>query len=264
MKKIFSMFMVLTAALMFCSCNDTMDDKAVIDGGFAQYDAPTITLAAEAADFQTIIATISVSDSAAIIEEGVVLTTGETQKFIAASEIASEVTMTLGELAEQTEYTLQAYVVTKSSVTVISEAKVAVTTPAMPVLTVEGTYLATEFELDDNDDWVAGDEPYEMTIKIVDEEEGEVEITNFWGGEMTVTGYLQEDGSIVIPTGQQIYDHPSYGPVSMIGVNEEISSYTDYIILTPNVLDFMSSPWAAQVSAGNFGFYRVSMKRVIE
>lgn len=256
--------MVLTAALMFCSCNDTMDDKADIDGGFAKYDAPTVTITAEAADFQTIMATISVSDSAAIVEEGVVLTAGETKKFIAASEIASEVTMSLGGLAEQTEYTLQAYVVTKSSVTVISETKVTVTTPAMPVVTVEGTYLATEFKLDDNDEWATDDESYEMTIKIVNEEDGEVEITNFWGGDMTVTGFIQEDGSIAIPTGQQIYDHPSYGPVSMLGVNEEISAYTDFIILTPNVLDFMSSPWSARVEAGNFGFFRVGMKRVVE
>lgn len=264
MKKIFSMFMVLAAALMFCSCNDTMDDKADIDGGFVQYDAPTVTLAAEASDFQTIMATISVSDSAAIIEEGVVLTAGETQEFIAASEIASKVTVAIEGLTEQTQYTLQAYVVTKSSATVISETKVTVTTPAMPVISVEGTYLVTEFELDDNDEWAAGGEPYEMTIKIVNEEEGEVEITNFWGGEMTVTGFIREDGSIAIPTGQQIYDHPSYGPVAMVGLNDEITAYADYIILTPNVLDFMSSPWAAQVSAGNFGFYMVIMKRVVE
>lgn len=121
---------------------------------------------------------------------------------------------------------------------------------------VSGTYTVTEYDGASN---VHAD--YEMTISMADEASGKVEIFNFWNCGMTVTGYLQEDGFILVPTGQQIYDYPSYGPVYMFAQNDDFSDYAENIILSPTMIGFESSYWVAKVSAGIFGYYKVIMTR---
>lgn len=262
------MSMVILTALFFASCNDVMDDKSVIDAGFEKYVAPEMTLSAEAVDFQSIVATLNISNVDAIVEQGLCVN-GE---FLPSKDLSPEIVynedgssvakFTIKDLEEKTEYTIKPYVVTKSSEIVVSDKTVKVVTPAMPVITIEGTYTTTEYELDDNDVFQPEAETYTMEIKFTDETEEEVAITNFWGYEGTVFGmYDKESGVILVPTAQVIGEHPNYGSIWMYGVNESISGYTDAITLTPNGFNFTSSIWQARVEAGVFGYYYVQMKR---
>lgn len=256
------MSIALVFAALFVSCSDTMDDKNTIEGGFTKYSFPDISITAEANSYQSIMATIKADNVDGIIEEGVYIVDEQGNgQYISCDSIAKECPILVEKLEKLTSHSLYAYAMTKDGKLAKTENSVTIKTPKMPVFTVDGYYIVTEFEYGDNG-FTEGSQ-YAMAIAFTSGNEkdgGEVEITNFWDGGMTVKGtYNAETKSIVIPSKQLIYVHQSYGDVLMIADEDEDDP--DNIILSLEGITYTSTVWSATVSLGNFGSYYVSMKR---
>ena len=267
MKNIFKyMIPCLAVAFALTSCDSTMDDKASIDAKYEKASSATVSLSsATAADFQTITASAAVSGEADVIEEGVQLST--TSDFstgvtsIPAETVGASFTVNATGLTEQTTYYVRAYAVTRTGGTVVTEAQ-SVTTPKAPIFPLNGTWVATEWDLNDNDEWEAADQ-YEIQVEFDAADPTIVNITNIWGGGMTVQGqYDAAKGIVTVPNMQVIYVHKTYGDVWIRGVNSAISAYTSAVTFTFTALGgkMSSTPMAAQCSAGNFGYFYLTME----
>ncbi len=255
----------LAVVFALTSCNDTMDDKSSIDAQFAKEATSTVTLSsAQAVDFQSISASAAVTDLGEVIEEGIQVSTDAaftSPTSIANDTVIANFSRTIAPVAEQTTYYVRAYIATKASGIIVSEAKT-VTTPAAPIFPVAGEYVATEYDLDDNDEWSAAAQ-YDMTIAQDAEDPTIVYISNLWEGGMTIQGqYDESTGQIIVPNNQTIYVHPSYGDVWNKGVAADLSDYTPYVVFQFTALGgkMQSTPMAAQCAAGNFGFFYVTME----
>ncbi len=265
MRKILSnIFVGFAAICLLASCNETMDDKADIDGKYANATVPTVSVTGEVVDFMTYAATATFDNIDVILEEGFILMNAADStdvQYIKTDSVAANYQKTISGLTAETSYTLQAYAITKSGLTAKSEV-VKFTTPEMPQLTIEGTYKATEYSYYEED--YTGE--YMMTIAFVGDSETEVEITGFWDTESTVKGtYDEETGVITIESGQPIGEHESYGTIYLYGMSNDGSAYTRTLTLTTkDGLNFQSSIWAARVSAGNFDICDISMQRIME
>jgi len=266
MKNIFKLIPCLAMALVFASCYDTMDDKSSIDAQYADNNAPTVTMVSATAEtYSNGVASATVSDVSNVIEEGIMISTDANfSEYTAypAADVNSSFEVAVSGLSELTTYYVRAYAVTKTAGTVVSNA-VQMTTPKMPIYSLEGTYTVTEYELDDNDNWAAEADTYQMAVYFVEGSTTEVAIVNLWNFGGTIYGVWDEESqTIYVPTGQVIGNHSTYGDIYAYGVNSSISAYTNYITFTFNKLGglMVSSPWAARVQAGLFGFYYVSMK----
>ncbi len=255
----------LAVVFALTSCNDTMDDKSSIDAQFAKEATSTVTLSsAQAVDFQSISASAAVTDLGEVIEEGIQISadaafTNPTS--VANEEVAASFTCTIAPVAEQTTYYVRAYIATKASGIIVTEAKT-VTTPAAPIFPVAGEYVATEYDNNDDGEWVAAAQ-YDMTIAQDAEDPTIVYISNLWEGGMTVQGqYDESTGEIIVPNLQTIYVHASYGDVWLRGVNSEVTAYTPYVTFQFTALGgkMVSSPMGAICAAGAFGYFYVTME----
>lgn len=234
--KNFFIYMIpcLAFALSLTSCNDTMDDKAVIDAKYENLDNPTIAMAtAVASSYETATATGSISDLANAHEVGFQVSTDETfaiSKNYPSEEVAAEFSANLTGLKEKTTYYVRAYVFTKSGRTIYSESTT-FTTPKIPIYDVDGSYTAEDYEHGE-DGFVVSGKPYTMTITFAEGSDTEVEIFNLWGGGETLMGvYDAESSTITVPTGQNLYDYPDNGYVVANAVNDEMTAYQDDIVL---------------------------------
>lgn len=267
MKNIFKFIIPCLAAMFSCtSCYDTMDDKAEVDARYESPTSSTISLVSvSAVDFQTIWASGTITNEAEVIEEGVQVSpdanfTSEVTTF-ANDDVMSSFEVTIGGMVEETTYYVRAYAVTKTAGTIVSEPQT-VTTPKAPIFPLDGNYIATEYELNDDDEWEISDE-YEITFEFDTTDPKVVYITNIWGGEMTIQGeYDEQTGIVTVPNYSVILVHPSYGDVWMRGVNSSISAYTANIQFKFTALGgkMSSTPWAAQCGAGNFGYYYLTLE----
>jgi len=263
MKKFFSMSVVLAVMALFCvSCSDTMDDKSDVEKGFAKYAVPAMTLAAEVEAYNTASAVITVDNAEGILEEGVYVVDEDGYgTYLTAKDVEEECELTVDILDELSTYELYPYVMMKSGEIIVGEKAVKVTTPKMPVFTVDGDYIVTEYEYNyDTEKYDEEAETYTMTITFTsgnEEEGGEVAIYNLWGSESTVSGtYDAETKTISIPAGQVIAEHGTYGEMWIEGDSDD-----DSIILTLDNINFKSNEWCVNVEAGQWGWYIVDMKR---
>lgn len=178
-------------------------------------------------------------------------------------ELSEVFSASLNGLSEQTLYYVRAYAFTKTGILVFGEAT-SFTTPKAPIFSLDGIYTATEYELDDNNEWsLAGQ--YKIGIEFDANDPTIVYISNIWDGEMTVQGVWDETtGIVTVPNYSTIFLHPSYGDVWMRGVNEDITGYTNDIQFQFTAFGgkIVSTPWAAQCAAGDFGFYRLTMEHL--
>lgn len=254
---------VVAVALCLTSCYDEMGSKAEIDAKYASTVQPSLTVNSVTPSYYTLAIEGAVSDTTDVIETGVQVS--ETEDFANytayhALELANTFNVDVTSLEENTTYYVRSYAVTRAAGTAVSEAQ-SVTTLYAPVYDIAGSYTATEYTInDDNEMEVSG--TYPMTVAFVEGSTTAVEITNLWGGEYTITGtYDAEANVIYVPTQQQIYDHPTYGPVYAYGVNDSMSAYTRTIAFyfTPKGGRMTSSIWQARVSAGAFGMYWMDM-----
>ena len=269
MKNIFKYIIpCLAVAFALTSCDSTMDDKASID---AQYAKATNTTAAVAdvvaVDYQTVAATGTVSSVEDVIEVGIqVSTTADFStgvKSVPNDTIETSFTLAATGLKELTEYYVRAYAVTRAGGTVVSSAAT-VSTPKTPIFPLDGDYVCYEYDMNDDDEWEAAD-VYKVTVEFDAEDPTIVNITNLWDGGMTVQGiYNEKTGVVTVPNYSVIYVHAKYGDVWMRGLNDAISAYTSDVKFQFTTIGgkLVSQPWAAQCSAGNFGFVYVYMEHL--
>ena len=268
MKNIFK-FMIpcLAVALAFTSCNDTMDDKATIDAKYAKATTATVALGnVEAVDFQTISADFSATGESELLEQGIQI--AQSNDFVSnvetypSEKIGALETIVVTKRTELTTYYVRSYAVTKTAGTIVSEVK-SVTTPKAPIFPINGEYTAIEWDYNkDSDEWEAAG-TYDITVEFDADDATIVNITNLWGGGMTVQGqYDEAKGVVTVPNNQIIYVHPDYGDVWLKGINYEVSAWTSAVTFQFTALGgkMNSTPMAAQCSLGNFGFFYLTME----
>ena len=268
MKNIFKLMIpCLAVAFALTSCNDTMDDKAVIDAKYEKATTATVALGdVEAVDFQTISAVFSATGAAEILEQGIQVAESSdfsnTIQTYASAKIGELDTIEVSKLTELTTYYVRSYVVTRTAGTIVSEVK-SVTTPKAPIFPINGEYVAIEWDYNkDSKEWVAAD-TYDIAVEFDAEDPSIVNITNLWGGGMTVQGqYDEAKGVVTVPNNQIIYVHPDHGDVWLKGINYEVTAWTSAVTFQFTALGgkMNSTPMAAQCSAGNFGFFYLTME----
>lgn len=267
MKKIFKYLIpCMAVAFSLTSCNDTMDDKAVIDAKYEILDNPIVAVSsAEATTYETGVASGAVSDVENAQEVGFQVSTDaqfSTYDVFVCGEVAPSFSAELSGLEEKTTYYVRAYVFTKTGQTVYSES-ISFKTPKAPYYDVDGSYTVTEYKYSNN--VFVDNGSYEMTVKFADGSDTEVEIYNLWDGGKTIMGVWDaEKSTITVPTDQLIYVHPSYGDVVASALNNAITQHIDDITFSFTSLggSMQSTPWQAYVPAagGGFGVFVVSMK----
>ncbi|MCR4612470.1 MAG: hypothetical protein K5778_00550 [Bacteroidaceae bacterium] len=180
--------------------------------------------------------------------------------------IPSNFAISASGLSGATTYYVCAYAVTPSGVA-ISEVQ-QLTTPETPVYGISGYYFTTEFELDEDQSdivWVQEEGMYPIYIEQDPDDETAVTIYNLWGANGQAEAiYDPENLTIYIAANTPIGKHPTYGTLSVRGVNASISAFTQYIEMTftPKGGFMTSTPFAVSVSAGRFGFYYVEMEHM--
>lgn len=268
MKNIFK-FMIpcLAVALAFTSCNDTMDDKATIDAKYAKATTATVALGnVEAVDFQTISADFSATGESELLEQGIQI--AQSNDFVSnvetypSEKIGALETIVVTKRTELTTYYVRSYAVTKTAGTIVSEVK-SVTTPKAPIFPINGEYTAIEWDYNkDSDEWEAAG-TYDITVEFDADDATIVNITNIWGGGMTVQGqYNEAKGIVTVPNLQNIYKDATYGDVWLKGINKGRTAWTSAVTFEFTALGgkMSSSPMAAQCSLGNFGFFYLTME----
>ncbi len=266
MKKIFNSLLLFAAVVGFTSCNDTMDDKAVIDAMYAgASDVKVENVVATAVDYQTISATATVSAVEGLLEVGVEYATVadfSDAEAIPTAELGTAVSVTATGLNGETEYFVRAYAVTKNAGTVVSES-VTVKTPKIPIFDVNGMYTVTEYSQSADDGlFYPAAETYPMLVQFLEGSETEVEIINLWGFGGTIYGTWDAENSVIIvPTKQVLGVHPSYGDVWANALNASATAYAQNIIFSFTSIGgkMTCTPFQAQCGAGDFGVYYVSM-----
>lgn len=269
MKNIFKLMIPCMAfAFSLTSCDKTMDDKASIDAQYERATSATVSLSGvSAVDFQTVTATANVGSESEVIEEGIQLcksadfTSGITS--ISNDTVEASFSIDFAGLAELTTYYVRAYAMTRTAGLIVTEPQ-SVTTPKAPIFPLDGTYTVTEWDVeDDYETWTPAEETYEMTITFDEADPTIVNITNIWGGGMTVQGqYDAETGIITVPNMQIIYVHNTYGDVWLRGIDLDEGVYTDCVYFQFTALGgkMVSTSMAAQCAAGDFGYFYLTME----
>lgn len=267
MKNIFRLLcpcLFLVAALS--SCYDEMDSKDSIDDQYTGTNAPVVSLtSASVVSFSSIdvSGTIDAKDNA-LLEVGVMLSTSNdfsAYDSYAAAEVGNTFSFPITGLNDNTTYYVRSYAVSEANGTAVSEVQT-VTTPVAPIFGLEGTYTAKQYSFDTDAGTIALDDTYKVSIAFEAGSATKVNITNLFGGGKTISGtYNEAKSTITVSKGEVIADHPTYGEVIINPVNDEISGYIANATFTFQAKGgfLNSSIWAASVTAGNFGFYKVEM-----
>ena len=265
MKKIFKYLIPCMAfALALTSCNETMDDKAVIDGKYESFDIPEFSVSSAAAmNYESALLTGAVSDLDNVQEVGFQVATDAqftNAQIVTCEEVSALFSAEIEGLTEKTTYYARAYVFTKTGVTLYSEAT-SFTTPKAPIYSIDGAYTVTEY--DANTGEVNG--TYQMNVTFDGTNPNKVYISNIWDGGETIQGvYDEATNTISVPTNQNIYYYDGYGYVIARGVNDAITAFVNKITFTFTPLGgtMVSSIMQAYLPAASysFGFFYVSMK----
>lgn len=266
MKKIFKYIIpCLTFALVMASCNDTMDDKAVIDALYDNLEDPIVLVSsAEADTYETGMAFGAIEDLSNVQEVGFQLSTDasfDDYVIFVCDEVANSFSAELSGLEEKTTYYVRSYVFTKTGKTLYSEA-IAFTTPKAPIYEIDGTYTVTEYDMESGE---AGSTTYQMEVYFDEENPNKVYLYNLWDGGEVITGvYNATANTITVPTTQVIYQYPGYGPVYALSFNDSMTAQTKSTTFTFTPLGgtMVSGIMAAYLPAAQylFGYFAVSMK----
>jgi hypothetical protein len=270
MKKIFMFVMpCLVAALSLTSCNDTMDDKAVIDAQYeGRYSNAVVNVSStNSPDFQTVEVTAAVANADAVAEQGIMLSSDasfETVTYAVNDTVEANYTLYVTGLQELTKYYVRAYAVGKNGVTVYSETK-EVTTVAAPMVSIEGTYTVVDYKNGDSG-WEQFCNPYKMTIEF---EEGSNDIVNITGlalgsidrysetEPVTFQGlYDAETNTITIPNNSVVANTADYGQVWSVAYQ------ADALVLNfnPKGGSMESQIVRYACAAGNLGYFYHEMQ----
>ncbi len=235
MKKLFKYVIpCLAAAFMLTSCNSTMDDKAAVDARFTQYANPVLNSAtATATTFETATATATVESLENVQEVGFQISTDasfSSYESIVCEEVSESFSASFSGLKEETTYYVRSYAFTKTGLTVYGEAT-SFTTPKSPIFDIEGTYTASTSLLDFDTYEFGPGYSNKVTISYVEGSKTEINITNLYDeGETVIGSYDAETGEIIIPSGQLVMTHDTYGPIVIAGLDNKLNP-TDEVTL---------------------------------
>ncbi|MDR0699239.1 MAG: hypothetical protein LBG28_08500 [Tannerella sp.] len=257
---------VMAALLSACSSEDLVKDDIDAANAGDPSKLPTVTMAAPAnVTYESVDVSAAWSGGGdEIIEAGFVYSLNESflpiHKVVTIDEISSSnIEATMAGLDPETSYYVKAYARTRDNGVAYSSA-ISLTTLVAP--SFEDTYLFGKYDAQDID--ITTGEPegdiYEITISQKGANFDRVDITNIWGGEMTVEGIVDfEKKTISIARTEVIYVHSSYGNTYMWGLVIEdgaVKAYAETAIATyDSEGNITFEPWAARVSAGVFGYY---------
>ena len=259
----------MAIVLSFTSCNDTMDDKAVIDAQHeSAFATPVVAIAsAEAPAYNTLTVNATVSNPADVAEQGFQFsTTGEftMEDCIVNDTVTASFSETIDGLEELSTYYVRAYAVGKNGKVVYTETK-SVTTPEAPPTPLEGTYSATEYFVKDG--VVMLGDSYKVTVSFEEGSNEIVNIYNIWAAETTVKGvYDAESNTIQVPSRQLIYTDPTYGPLWLMGITDDLSNFSSAVTFTfkPRGGAMKSSFWACLITTGAYAGYTYNYETYLE
>jgi len=264
--KIFNIFFTLVAIVTIAACADVMDDKEAID---AQHSGdpsklPTglnVSTTKVSYDYALVSATWT-NNGDEPYEAGFIYSKSET--FDTYSIISSDkfqdtsVADSFPKLDAETKYYVKLYVQTRSNGIAYSEPS-SFTTIAAPTFEdtyLFGDYLAVDIDIDSGE----GEPEYEVNIKQDGTTYNRVQISNIWDGGRTIIGVVDfAKKTITVDNTNIIYVHSSYGNCFMYGLVVEGGAIVGYAKQTIATYDDKGNiefaPWAAHVSAGDFGWY---------
>lgn len=267
MRNIFKLlFPCLFAVVALSGCYDEMDSKLSIDNKYEGDNKPAASLtSASVLTFSSleVSGAVDAKDNT-VLEVGVMLSTSDdfaTYNSYAAKEIGATFSFLITGLSDNTTYYVRSYAVSAANGTAVSDVQ-KVTTPVAPIFELGGIYTAKQYAVDSKTGAVTLDDTYKVTVAFEEGSTTKVKITNLFGGEMTVSGaFNAAKSTFTVKSGSIIANDPKYGEVFINPVNNEITNFIENATFTfqakGGFLD--SSIWAASVSAGNFGFYKLQM-----
>lgn len=262
MNKIFKYYIpCMFVALGFASCYDTMDDKSDIDAQHeSAFSNPAIVSAtADATSHSSITITASVENADNVAEEGIQFSENQTfttDDYIAKDDVEASYSVVIKDLTELTTYYYRAYAVGKNGSMVYGDTQ-SITTPEAPSTPLEGVYTAQEV-YNKSGSWIKDPDTYKITISFEDGSTEKVNITNIWGAGTTVHGiYDAEKHVISVPSQQLLYTDPDYGPLLLMGMDNEMTKFTDDVTFefTPRGGAMKSSIWACLIATGTYAGY---------
>lgn len=271
MKNIFKTLVpCLVLAVGLTSCYDEMEDKDVVEAGFATFTAPTVSLNNVTVDgYSGFTLTGAVSNLDNVLEVGFMISTDAefaSSTIAAVSEPVASFTLPVTGLKDDMTYYVRTYAHTKGGMA-FSEAQTAVL-PKAPEFADK--YLFGTYEAIDYTTAGAVDYEYQMTVQQKDGLWNKVAITNLWGYGRTITATVDfENKTITTDPYSIIYIDSTYGDVWSWGCyvadgklvrNSEcvtIATYDEEGNITWGY-------WSAQCSAGSFGQYYTTLKKIVE
>ncbi len=261
-KNIFRFFLCLSAAMIFVACEDTMDDKAVIDASHkVTVEATPVIAPIDAANVahSSAVVNLPIEDIEGVVEAGVEVSVSEdfsNSWYASAAEVTNNAEVKITGLEELTTYYVRPYFYTANATTIFGEVTT-FTTAEAPPFPVDGVYTVTEYATKDAVNFTLSAQ-YEMSIAFAEGSETEVLITNLWdGGETIVGAYDAENQVIVVADGQMIMNHPNYGPVVAFDAYGRGAFEFEF---TPKGGKMQSGVFGAECAAGFFGYSMVQMQ----
>ena len=275
MKNIVKFVFALAAFVpVLAACDKLMESKDTIDAKYAQSVPENVTVKVDdvtITEYTNFNITLSVSDTVKVIDFGVLFSAKSDMsdcKYIATGYVGAKKrffseTVTVGGLAEDTEYYLQPYAYTAGGA--LYGEKKTVKTLKAPKFEDEylfGTYTALDIDISSGQP--DGGE-YEVVIAPSPNGWNKMLISNIWGGGKTIEATVDfETKTFVTNPGSVVYVHSSYGNVYARGFDikdgkvvyydnglEQAITYGEY----DDKGNISFGYWAAYVSAGYFGYY---------
>lgn len=269
MKNIFKTLVpCLVLAMGMSSCYDTMDDKAAVEAGFTQIDAPVVSISgANAIDYASVSVSGSLSGVDGVVEVGFMVATSQDfsdAKTYAMDAVGASFEKTLLGLAENTTYSVKAFACLGDNRIVYSEIT-SVTTPQAPPLSTEllsgKTYTATATS------YFGSNYTFEVTLMADAADPNKIYVHNlcpyFAGAGFTAdAGYNIFEGTldvenetIIVPQGQLM----GYNGVALVVFDDadpdEAVGYTDLKIHVVSKGAALLIPYAFGFNEG--GFYEL-------
>jgi hypothetical protein len=261
----------MAALLSACGSEDLVKDDIDAANAGDPSRLPAVTIAAPAdITYESAYVSAAWSGGDEIIEAGFIYSLNESflpiHNVATADDISvSNIEATMTNLDPETTYYVKAYAQTRDNGIAYSNA-ISLTTLVAP--SFEDMYLLGKYDAVDID--ITTGEPeggtYEITISQKGTAFNRINISNVWGGKKTIEGIVDfEKKTISIARTEVIYVDASHGDTYMWGLIIEdgaIKAYAQTEIATYDDKGNISfGPWAAHVSAGDFGYYITNLEK---
>lgn len=271
MKNIFkTLIPCLALSVALVGCYDEMDDKDVVEAGFASIPAPAVTLNNVTVDGYsgfTLDGAVNSLDN--VMEVGFMVSADAefTNPTIATvDEPATNFNLSVTGLKDDMTYYIRTYAYTKAGMT-FSEVQNA-TLPKAPEFADKylfGNYYAADYTS-------AGvlDYEYQVSIKQHNGIWNQISIKGLYGYDGTITATVDFENKIITTSPYSVlYINSTYGDVWMWGldvVDGKLAYKSEPVAIATydDQGNIQFDYWAARCSAGAFGYYYTTLKKIAE